>query len=79
MVIQAAPERISDNELADQIERILQRNHVFGFVVPQSTIERANELFSYCDNCVIGRLKTRSCVLDLLPQVLHAANRMCHT
>ncbi|MBQ0956594.1 helix-turn-helix transcriptional regulator [Serratia symbiotica] len=75
MVIQAAPERISDNELADQIERILQRNQVFGFVVPQSTIERANELFSYCDNCVIGRLQTRSCVLDLLAQVLHAAEQ----
>lgn len=74
LVIQAAPDRISDKELAEQVERILQRNHVFSLIIPQYTIDRANELFGFCDNCVIGRLQTHSCVLDLMAQVLRAAN-----
>lgn len=75
LVIQAAPERISDKELAEQVERILQRDHVFGFIVPQYTIDRANELFSFCDNSMIGRLQANSCVLDLMAQVLRAADQ----
>lgn len=74
LVIQAAPARISDKELADQVESILKRNHVFSLIIPQYTIDRANELFGFCDNCVIGRLQTHSCVLDLMSLVLRAAN-----
>ncbi|MEQ9861917.1 AraC family transcriptional regulator [Pectobacterium cacticida] len=73
LVIQAVPDRISDKALADQLERILQRNHIFNLIVPQCTIDRANEMFGFCDNCVIGRLQTHSCVLDLMTQALRAA------
>lgn len=73
LVIQASPARINDKELASQIENILQRNHVFSFIVPQYTIDRANELFSLSDNSLLGRLQANSCVLDLMTQVLRAA------
>lgn len=75
LVIQAAPERISDKELAESIERILHGNAVLGFSVPQYTIDRANEMFACCDSGVAGRLQIHSCVLDLLAQGLRAAER----
>lgn len=72
MVIQAAPRRIVDVELAQQIERLLQHEGIYSFMVPHYTHSLAENLFSVCENCASGRLHIHSCVLDLLAQGMRA-------
>lgn len=75
LVIQASLRRIKDNGLAQQVERLLQEEGVYSFLVPYHTVEQANSLFAECENCAAGRLHTHSCVLDLLAQGLRAAEQ----
>ncbi|MGL9719594.1 helix-turn-helix transcriptional regulator [Symbiopectobacterium sp.] len=75
LVIQAAPRRIVDGELAQQIERLLQHEGIYSFMVPHHTLTLADSLFTLCDSCVPGRLHIHSCVLDLLAQGLRAVEQ----
>ncbi|WP_330985432.1 MULTISPECIES: AraC family transcriptional regulator [Enterobacterales] len=75
LVIQASPEQITERALASKVRSILHQCGVYEFPVSGHIIDRANELFSFCENCVTGRLQTHSCVLDILAQSIRVVEQ----